>query len=50
MKWTYNLTKHLILDLEIIMALASMTYIVDFDAHELHMGDEKVFIIFINEC
>ena len=24
------------------MALASMTYIVDFDAYELHPGDEKV--------
>jgi hypothetical protein len=40
----------LIVDLETVMALASMTYIVDLDAHELHPGDEKVFNIFINEC
>ena len=29
--------------LEIIIALASMTYIVDLDAYELHLGGEKGF-------
>jgi hypothetical protein len=28
------------IDLETIMALASMKYIVDLDAYELHLGDE----------
>jgi hypothetical protein len=28
------------IDLETIMALASMKYIVDLDAYELHSGDE----------
>ena len=32
---------------ETMIALASMTYIIDFDAYKLHMGDEKVFNDFI---
>ena len=40
----------LIIDLETSIALASMTYIVDLDAHELHPGVENVFNIFTNEC
>ena len=42
--------EHLTVDLETIMALSFMTCILDLDAYELHMGDEKVFINFINEC
>ena len=42
-KCTYDLIDHLMVDLETIIALASMTYIVDLDASELHPGDEKVF-------
>ena len=49
-KWTYNLVGQLIIDLETSIALASMTYIVDLDAHELHPGVENVFNIFTNEC
>ena len=40
-KWTYDLTNYLIIDLGTITTLASMTYIVHFDAYELHLGDEK---------
>ena len=29
-------------DLETIITLASMTYIIDLDAYELHIGDIKV--------
>jgi hypothetical protein len=47
-KWTYNFTNHLVVDLEMIIALASMTYIVDLD-YELHPGDDKVFNNFIDE-
>jgi hypothetical protein len=36
--------------LETIIALASMSYIVNLDAYELHPGDEKVCNDFINEC
>ena len=49
-KWTYDFTDHLMAYLEIIIALASMTYIVDLDGSELHLGDEIVFNDFINEC
>ena len=48
-EWTYDLTDHLMVDLEIIIALASMTYIIDLDAYKLHPGDEKVFNGNINE-
>ena len=37
-------------DFETIIARASMTYIVDLDAYELHPRDEKVFNDLINEC
>ena len=49
-KWTYNLTNHLMVDIKPIIILASMTYIVDLNAYELHPGDEKVLNDFINEC
>ena len=37
-------------DLETVIALASMTYIIELNAYELHLGDEKVFNNFMNEC
>ena len=40
-KWTYNLPYHLMVDLKTIIALASMTYILDVYAYELHPRDEK---------
>ena len=49
-KWTYDLTDHLIVDLETIIALAFMTYIINLNAYELHPEDEKIFNVFINEC
>ena len=49
-KWTYDLTNHLIIDLETIIALAFMTYIIDIDGYELIPGDEKVFNKNIDEC
>jgi hypothetical protein len=52
-KWTYNDIDHLMRNLETMIAIASMTYIIgviDWDAYELHPGDEKVFNIFIDEC
>ena len=38
------------IDLETIIALASMTHIVDLDAYELHPRDKNVLDDFINEC
>ena len=48
-KWIYDLTDHLMVDLETTIALASMTYIIDSDVNELHPGDEKVFNDIIND-
>ena len=36
--------------LKTIIAFAYMTYIIDLDAYELHLRNEKVFNDFINEC
>ena len=48
-KWTYGLTNQLMIDLKTIIELAFMTYVVDLDAYELHLGDEKLFDDFFNE-
>ena len=48
-KWTYDLIDHLMVDLETIIALATMTYIGESNVYELHPGDEKVFNDFADE-
>ena len=40
---------HLMVDLETIIALATMTYIGESNVYELHPGDEKVFNDFADE-
>ena len=40
----------MMVDFETIIALASLTYIVDLDVYESHMGDENIFKDFINIC
>jgi phage pi2 protein 07 len=45
-KWTYNLMNHLMIDLETRIALASMTYVVDLNAYELHPGMKKSLTIY----
>jgi len=42
-KWTYDLINNLMVDLETIITLAFMTYILDLDAYEFHPRDEKIF-------
>ena len=49
-KWTYNLPVHLMAYLETIIAIASMTCIIELHAYELHLGDEKLLNEVINEC
>jgi hypothetical protein len=49
-KWTYDLTGHMMVDLETILALGSYIYITNLDACMLHLGDEEVFNHFIDEC
>ena len=38
------------LDLETMIAIAYMTYIIDLEFDELHLGDEKIFNGFISKC
>ena len=40
----------LMIDLETIISLAFVTYIITFHAYELHARNEKVFTNFIVEC
>ena len=47
--WTYDLTNHLMVELETIIALATMTYIVKTNLYESHPMDEQVFNDFIND-
>ena len=49
-KWTFNITDHLMVDLKIVIALASITCSVDSVAYELHPRNENVFNDLINEC
>ena len=48
-EWTYDLTDHLMLDLETIIVLATMKYIGESNVYELHPGDEKVLNDFADE-
>ena len=48
-KWTYNLTNHLMVNLDTKIALAFMTYIIDLNANELHLENEKNLQRHINE-
>lgn len=39
---TYNLTNHVMFDLDIVIALANLTYDVERDIYELHPSDERI--------
>lgn len=45
--WTYNRTNHLMVDLETLIVLDSMTYITYLCAYELYPGDGNVFNDFL---
>jgi hypothetical protein len=47
--WTYNLTNHLMVELETVIGLAIMVYIVETNLYELHLMDERVFNEFISD-
>jgi hypothetical protein len=49
-KWACDLINHLMIDLETIIALTTMAYIVTLDTYEFHPKDEKTFNNFIDEC
>ena len=47
--WTYDLTDHIMVDLETIIALATITFIVESNLYEVHPMDAKVFNDYIND-
>ena len=47
--WTYDLTDRLMIELETIIALATMTYIAKTNLYELNLMDKRVFNDFIND-
>ena len=47
--WTYDLSNHIMVDLEIIIALAMVTFVVEKNVYELHSTNEEVFNDFIND-
>ncbi len=48
-KWTYNCTKHLMVDFETIIEPTSMTCSVHIDAYELQPGDAMphLFVVYV---
>ena len=49
-QWTYNHSDYLMLDLQTISTLASITYIAHLDAYVLHLRNCEVFNDFIDDC
>jgi hypothetical protein len=49
LKWSYDLTDHIMVELDTIIALANLTYDAETDTYELHPSDEKVFNNFITK-
>ena len=47
--WTYDLTNHLMVKLETVIALAKIIYIIDSNLYESHPMDERVFNEFISD-
>lgn len=51
MKWIYDYMDHMMLNVDAIISLASMMYILSLGYYELHLLDEKSFNNFlIAEC
>ena len=46
-KWINDLLYHLVLDFKTTIAVTFMWYVVDLDAYELHLGDEKSSMTFL---
>jgi hypothetical protein len=49
LKWSYDLTDHIMVELDTVIALANLTYDVETDTYELHPSDEKVFNDFVTK-
>ena len=49
LKWSYDLTDHIMVELDTVIALANLMYDVETYTYELHPSDEKVFNDFITK-
>jgi hypothetical protein len=49
LKWSYDLTNYIMVELNSVIALANLTYDVETNMYELHPSDEKVFNNFITK-
>jgi hypothetical protein len=47
LKWSYDLTDHVMVELDTAITLASLTYDAEINTYKLHPSDEKVFNDFI---
>ena len=47
--WTYDMTKYLMVEFEILIALTTMIYIVETNLSELHPMNDKLFDDFNND-
>ena len=48
-KWSYDLTYHIMVELDTVISLANLTYDVETYSYELHPSDKKVFNDFITK-
>ena len=49
LKWSYDFTYHIMVELDTVIALANLMYDVETYTYELHPSDEKVFNDFITK-
>jgi len=49
LKWSYDLTDHIMVELDTIIVLADLTYDAETDTYKLHPSDEKLFNDFITK-
>ena len=49
LKWSYDLTYHIMVELDTVIAFANLTYDAETYTYELHPSDEKVFNDFITK-
>ena len=49
LKWSYDLTDYIIVELDTVIALANLMYDAETDTYELHPSDEIVFNNFITK-
>jgi hypothetical protein len=49
LKWSYDLTDHIMVELDTVIALANLTYDAETDTYKLHPSDDKVFNDFITK-